>query len=267
MRRTIFRSMSGFAGTLGLAAALAGCGVKFSPTPAPASPGPASSSPASPSPAGTAWSFTVTGNNPVASNDSQATNLTNPGDGCSEFSLAADKALGDSVASGFAADGYPVAASLLRHFLTGSGTKAGYQASSAIAQQARASSPFQAVNSQVQAAVLGQLRSGRTSVELSADQLPTVAFENDKTDLYWAFRGTQGLSVTGRGTRGQGRYSGTLSYVIRDSYGFPASDTLQGVGSRMRYLQTSCGAPQHAGGARWFPDTVTVTVPFSQPAS
>jgi hypothetical protein len=33
----------------------------------------------------------------------------------------------------------------------------------------------------------------------------------------------------------------------------------------MRYLQTVCGAPQHAGGAHWFPDTITVTVPFSQP--
>ena len=34
----------------------------------------------------------------------------------------------------------------------------------------------------------------------------------------------------------------------------------------MRYLQTVCGAPRHAGGARWFPDTITVTVPFSRPA-
>jgi hypothetical protein len=34
----------------------------------------------------------------------------------------------------------------------------------------------------------------------------------------------------------------------------------------MRYLQTVCGAPQHAGGAHWFPDTITVTVSFNQPA-
>jgi hypothetical protein len=59
---------------------------------------------------------------------------------------------------------------------------------------------------------------------------------------------------------------GTLSYVIRDSYGFPPSDTLQGFGAPMRYLQTACGAPQHPGGAHWFPDAITVTVPFSQPA-
>jgi len=63
-----------------------------------------------------------------------------------------------------------------------------------------------------------------------------------------------------------GRYMGTLTYVIRDSYGFPVDDTLGGFGPPMRYLQTVCGAPRHAGGAHWFPDSVTVTVPFDQPA-
>jgi hypothetical protein len=73
------------------------------------------------------------------------------------------------------------------------------------------------------------------------------------------------LSVTGSGSRENGRYAGILSYVIRDSYGFPAADTLGGFGPPMRYLQTACGAPQHAGGAHWFPDTITVTVRFSRP--
>src|SRR5690242_2864428 len=86
------------------------------------------------------------------------------------------------------------------------------------------------------------------------------------SDLYWGFRGTQGLTVTGRGARENGRYAGTLSYVIRDSYGFPVGDTLDGFGPPMRYLQTVCGAPRHAGGAHWFPDTITVTVPFNRPA-
>jgi hypothetical protein len=35
----------------------------------------------------------------------------------------------------------------------------------------------------------------------------------------------------------------------------------------MRYLQTACGAPQHPGGAHWFPDTIAVTVPFNRRAS
>ena len=123
---------------------------------------------------------------------------------------------------------------------------------------------FRAVDNQVQEAILSQLKAGSTRVRLSAAQLPTVAFESMTSDLYWGFRGTQGLTVTGSGRRENGRYVGTLSYVVRDSYGFPASDTLGGFGPPMRYLQTACGAPYHAGGARWFPDTITVTVPFSR---
>jgi hypothetical protein len=119
------------------------------------------------------------------------------------------------------------------------------------------------VNKDVQAAIARQLKTGLTQVRLSAAQLPTVAFESTSSDLYWGFRGTQGLAVTGSGHRQNGRYTGTLSYVIRDSYGFPAGDTLGGFGAPMRYLQTACGAPQHPGGARWFPDSITVTAPFS----
>jgi hypothetical protein len=122
------------------------------------------------------------------------------------------------------------------------------------------------VDNEVQEAIFSQLKDGKTRVQLSAAQLPTVAFESKSSDLYWGFRGTQGLTVTGSGSRKTGRYVGTLSYVIRDSYGFPASDTLHGFGAPMRYLQTACGAPHHPGGAHWFPDTITVTVPFNRPA-
>ena len=58
------------------------------------------------------------------------------------------------------------------------------------------------------------------------------------------------------------RLQGRLTYVIRDVYGFPPSDQLLGTGPAMRYLQVNCGAPEHAGGAHWFPDSITVTVPF-----
>jgi hypothetical protein len=122
------------------------------------------------------------------------------------------------------------------------------------------------MNAQVQEEIAGQLQAGVRRVQLSAAQLPTFVFESKTSDLYWGFRGIQGLSVTGSGSRENGRYVGTLTYVIRDSYGFPASDTLDGFGAPMRYLQTACGAPQHAGGARWFPDTIAVTVPFSRAA-
>jgi hypothetical protein len=224
------------------------------------------SNPAAHSPKAAAFSFTVAGNHPVAPNGSQDTHAQAPGVGCDSVKLASDHALGLRIARGFGLTGFSVGADLLRHFLQGTGTKVAYRAGTPISKKVLASAAFQAVNNEVQAEILSQLRAGRTHVRLSAAQLPTVAFESRTSDLYWGFRGTQGLTVTGSGHRVHGRYTGTLSYVIRDSYGFPVGDTLGGFGPPMRYLQTACGAPQHRGGARWFPDTITVTVPFSRPA-
>ena len=213
-----------------------------------------------------AWGFTVTGARPVPANGSQDTTAQATGATCDSAQLAADKSLGSEIASGFAAAGYPAAASLLRHFLGGAGTGINYPPGSRISRLAAASSAFRVMNEQVQAAVARRLKAGDARVELTAGQLPTVTFSVTTSDLYWSFRGTQGLTVTGSGRRQGGKYTGALTYVIRDSYGFPAGDTLGGFGPPMRYLQTVCGAPQHAGGAHWFPDTVTVTVPFRQPA-
>jgi hypothetical protein len=202
----------------------------------------------------------------VAPNGSQDTHAQTPEAACDHATFAADKALGVKVTDGFALVGYPESAVLLRHFLDGTGTAVDYRPGSLISRKARASGAFLSLNKDVQDAILGQLNAGRTHVLLSAAQLPTIAFESKTSDLYWGFRGTQGLTVTGSGSRENGRYVGTLSYVIRDSYGFPVDDRLGGFGPPMRYLQTACGAPQHAGGAHWFPDTITVTVPFNQPA-
>jgi hypothetical protein len=264
------------AASLCAAVALAGCSAS-SPAADPPASATARSAPhsaassgarsaASSSPEAAAFSFTVAGNHPVAPNGSQDTSAQAAGAGCDTAKLASDHALGLRIARGFGLAGFSVGADLLRHFLRGTGTGVAYRAGTPISEQAQASTAFQAVNDEVQAEILGQLKAGRTHVRLSAAQLPTVAFESRASDLYWGFRGTQGLTVTGGGHRAHGRYTGTLSYVIRDSYGFPVGDILDGFGPPMRYLQTACGAPQHRGGARWFPDTITVTVPFSHPA-
>jgi hypothetical protein len=228
----------------------------------------ASSAPASPRASRTtaALEFTVRGVRPVPANGSQDTSAQAAGATCDSGQLAADQGLGNEIASGFAAADFPAAASLLRHFLTGQGTGVNYQAGSRISKLALASSAFQVVNKQIQAVITERLKAGDVQVDLAAGQLPTVTFSTTASDLYWSFRGTQGLTVTGRGRRMSSRYAGTLTYVISDSYGFPVDDTLDGFGPPMRYLQTACGAPAHAGGAHWFPDTVTVTVPFDQPA-
>jgi hypothetical protein len=211
-----------------------------------------------------AWEFTVTGNRPVPPNGSQDTAAQAAGESCDTARRMSDEATGKEIADGFSISKLAASADLLRHFLAGSGTGVGYQAGSRVAELALASAAFKTVNEQVQVAITGQLRAGGSRVRLTAAQLPTVSFDSAGGDLYWGFRGTQGLTVTGSGSRKDGKYVGTLTYVIRDSYGFPAGDTLGGFGTPMRYLQTVCGAPQHAGGARWFPDTITVTVPFSQ---
>jgi hypothetical protein len=239
-------------------AALPGCSA--------ASPTAGSPSAAAVPSAGAAVAFTVAGARPVPPNGSQDTHAQTPEARCDGATFAADGALGIKVADGFALAGFPAAADLLMHFLKGKGTEVDYRAGSPISKKALSSRAFKAVNNEVQEAILSQLKTGKTRVQLSSAQLPTVAFESKNSDLYWGIRGTQGLTVTGSGSRKNGRYAGTLSYVIRDSYGFPASDTLHGFGGTMRYLQTACGAPQHPGGAHWFPDTITVTVPFNQPA-
>lgn len=244
--------------SLSMVAALQGCSAASSPVQPP-------SATAVPS-AEAAFAFTVAGVHPVPPNGSQDTHAQTPKAECSSTAFSADEALGAKVADGFAQAQFPVSADLLRHFLKGTGTEVDYRAGTPISQETMASSAFRAVNNEVQETIFSQLEAGRTNVHLSPAQLPTVAFESTASDLYWGFRGTQGLTVTGSGSRENGRYVGNLSYLIRDSYGFPVSDTLDGFGPPMRYLQTVCGAPQQAGGAHWFPDSITVVVPFSRPA-
>src|SRR5262249_5121193 len=216
--------------------------------------------------AGAAFAFTVAGSHPVPPNGSQDTHAPPPAAGCDTARFAADKALGMKGADGVALARFPLSADLPTHFHKGNGTEVTSGAGSPISAKARSSTAFRTVKNEVQEAILSQLKAGKTRVRLSGAQLPTVAFESKNSDLYGGFRGTQGLTVTGGGSRKNGRYAGTLSYVIRDSYGFPPSDTLHGFGAPMRYLQTACGAPRHPGGAHWFPDSITVTVPFNQPA-
>jgi hypothetical protein len=238
--------------------------------PATGPPPPSASLPAHPAPPTSATApthaaavFTVAGDNPVTANGSQDTHAATPNATCDSSQFAADEALGTEVADGFGVESFPTAASLLTHFLKGTGAEVDFGIGSLISKKAAASSGFQAVNTDVQSEIALQLKAKVTAVRLPAAQLPTVLFGSKSSDLYWGFRGTQGLTVTGSGTRKDGRYVGTLTYVIRDSYGFPVDDTLDGFGPPMRYLQTACGAPQHPGGAHWFPDTITVSVPFT----
>jgi hypothetical protein len=256
---------------------LAGCSATASSHPAAAGRRPAADpSRSRPAPARTpvtrrlpADRFTVSGSHPVEPNASQDTRARAGGAACQRRLLRQDQTLGDTTATGFELAGAPTAAQLLGHFLAGTGTPVRFGPRSPIARQARASRPFRALNRSVQAAIAAQLRAGQHRVRLPAAALAPVLFAGpgSSQDLYLSFRGTQGLDLTGAGTITAHRYTGTLSYVIADSYGFPPADRLLGIGTAMRYLQVTCGRPPTSGGAHWFPDTITVTVPFRQPRS
>jgi hypothetical protein len=211
--------------------------------------------------------FTVAGQFPVFRSPGQDTHASDPSSRCDPGTFQRDRAVGKAAAAGFAFTGSEVPADLLVHFLNGSGTPVNYGPATQIAREARASSPFRAMDRGVQAGILRQLRAGRTRVQLDRSLLQPVRFgvPGSSRDLYLGFRGTQGLDVRGTGTLAKHRFTGKITYVIRDVYGFPPSDRLLGTGPAMRYLQVNCGAPEHKGGAHWFPDSITVTVPFRHP--
>jgi hypothetical protein len=211
--------------------------------------------------------FTVRGSVPVPPNPSQDTHADDPGAACEPQAFRRDQTLGQVTVVGFTSAGAPVSAMLLTHFLAGTGTAMRFGAGSQISREARASRVFQHLNRNIQAIVASRLRAGTSRVRLPASALPTIRFGQPGAtrDLYLAFRGTQGLDVRGSGTRTGHGYTGSLTYVIRDSYGFTPQDQLLGIGAAMRYLQTACGNPPVAGGAHWFPDSITVTVPVNVP--
>jgi hypothetical protein len=223
--------------------------------------------------------FTVSGSLPVSvsGNQSQDTHAQDPAAKCNVALFAMAESLGQEVAKHFFLSGDPASSLLLYHFLAGDGTPIDFKPGSPtllgslISNEARLSSAFKKVDHVVQGEVLSELNAGITNVQLRADQLSTVNFSLlgslPFTDLYFGWRGTQGLDVSGSGNVVNGNYVGTLTYVIRDSYGFTKNDKFLQVGTAMRYLQTVCGNPPFRLGARWFPDSITVTVPFSHPVS
>jgi len=212
--------------------------------------------------------FTVTGDIPVGPSQDQDTHDQTPNAKCSVITKAKDQAIAVAAYDYDKLEHHQVGAQLLAHFLGGSGTEVAFPADSEISNEAAASSEFQDLNTSVQDEIVSQLKAGTGDIHLQpppqATPLKTLDFEDKSSDLYWGFRGTQGLSVSGGGSLQNGSYVGTLTYVIQDSYGFPPGE--DNISSAMRYLQTNCGSPQHHDGAHWFPDSITVTVPFDRPA-
>jgi hypothetical protein len=186
---------------------------------------------------------------------------------CSFSEFLNDEMQGRLAAAGFAGIGATNAASLLAHFLAGSGTPVDDADGSSLSIEVKNDSQFQAADTGFQQAAKALLDTGQQSVDITPS-LHTVDFsvnEAFNSDPRWSFGGTQGLDVQGSGYQENGRYVGTITYTIRDVYGFYATEKFNGAGPKMHYLQGVCGAPYYPGGAHWFFDSVKVTVPFNQP--
>jgi hypothetical protein len=210
-----------------------------------------------------ALDFTVSGSLPVLPSSSQDTHASSPDSVCSTGKLQQYEADANAVEAYFTLVNAPDADTLLEHFLAGSGTPVNFPPGSALSRQLLSNSRFQALNSSAQHALVEALDQGENAVVLTQPPLQRISLSLPD-DLEYSFGGTQGLEISGTGRLVDGHYTGTLTYTVQDSYGFSTNDHFVGnIGDDMRYLQTSCGAPQTPGGARWFPDSVTINAPFS----
>jgi hypothetical protein len=178
------------------------------------------------------------------------------------------ESLGKRTVNSEQALGLTTASEFLAYFLAGTGAPLNLPATSPVAAEIQKSTEFQNENTSVLNYIRQQLEAGATNIQLPVpNPLHAFAFLNyiKEPDLYLAFRRTNGVTVSGSGSIAGSDYTGTLTYVIRESYGFSAANTLLDFGPPMRYLQTTCGAPYYPGGAHWFPVTVTITEPFDLP--
>ena len=256
----------------------------LSSNPEPCSNVPSPSAPASPSPSPSPSPtlFTVDGDIPVPNinsdppNTSQSTYLQYPDSKCNPFLLAVYRGAAAASAKWMNAHDAPAGGALMYHFLGGTGTEVDLPYGSTASLDLPYNDNFNSLNKYVKGEITTQLSQGSNDVNLKdflnnlRNTTKNIAppYLGSPTDLYYAFRGTQGLTISGDGyadrTKNPGTYSGELIITIRDSYGFSMDDeTSVPGGAQLRYLQTVCGNPPTPGGAEWFPDTVTYIEPLS----
>ena len=112
------------------------------------------------------------------------------------------------------------AANLFQHWLDGTGTGVSLGQNSAVARQPLTYPGFVNMNNKVQAFAAQRFDQGRRAVTLPTPTIPFLAptasspltllnFSNEGRypGLYWAFRGTQGLGVSGSVAKSNNRYS------------------------------------------------------------
>lgn len=208
--------------------------------------------------------FTVTGSIPVTPSLSQSTWTT--GLTCNGIKEEAAQDAGATAVRAYKLGHMPQSAALLSHFLSASGSAINYPDGSGISDALKKDQAFTNLEAAVNAQIASDLSKGITNIVLKKPVIYTLTIgkligNTGARELYFGFRGTQGLQISGGGTYSGTNYNGHLTYVIQDSYGFTPKDTVLG----MRYLQTNCGTPPNKGGAHWFPDSINADIHIHNP--
>jgi hypothetical protein len=217
-------------------------------------------------------SFTVTGKIPLPKPDNNpagefASGSPENAAQCNQPLARAYKTVGLAAAFFFVSQTALDAASLLLNFLGGTGMRVDFPDGSRLSNAVKTDPQFIAFDKVVQAAAAAQFNTGQTNANVTSNlKLPDFSKDSTEVSLFWAFGGTQGLDVEGKAFVQGSSYIGTITYTIRDIYGFTDKEKFRGMGPKMHYLQGICGAPDIPFGARFFEDSVIVTVPFNQPA-
>jgi hypothetical protein len=200
------------------------------------------------------WHFIIQGS--IREDNSNKSGDQDPSDGqCNPLIEGKDIALlQTAVADLRLHQGAPNAADFLAHFLAGKGGDLNLDAKSGLAQEVLASHEFATIDGNVRKSVKKALddaiaagqKSGLVQIleQTLKDDNALFDFEDKagEPDLYYAFRGTQGLDLSGQIDVVNGRYVGYLEYTIHDVYGFKRNTNFFG-GAEGRYLQAHCGFP------------------------
>ena len=95
------------------------------------------------------------------------------------------------------------------------------------------------------------------------DPVSLYALNFSQGDLSLALHRTHSIQVSGSGQWDGDEYTGTLTYQIGETYGFGEQNAQQSeLFKLMRFLQTTCGAPQYPDGAQHYELDITVKKDF-----
>jgi len=134
---------------------------------------------------------------------------------------------------------------LLWHFLDGFGPSIDYRDDSSpgsVSGKVRRSASFKALDERVQKEVLEKAREGQVNFTIVSSTLHRPTSGSRATSISTGRSAAPKGSTPAAASSATSRFKGSITYVIRDSYGFRNDEGFFGADKAARYLQTTCGA-------------------------